>query len=72
MLITEFGWPGVPSVSYTMGADNVPFAAGVYAQYPQVLGVNMWDGGDLSPIIPPLTAYALRTYFAIPKPPTLK
>lgn len=67
VLITEFGWPGVQSVSYTMSADNVPWAAALYAQYPQVLGVNMWDGGDLSPLIPPLTAYALQHYFAIPK-----
>ncbi len=24
VLITEFGWPGVPSVSYQMSADNLP------------------------------------------------
>ena len=68
VLITEFGWPGVPSVSYMMSADNIPWAAGLYAKHPQVLGVNIWDGGDLSPLIPALTAYSLQNYFAIPLP----
>ena len=68
VLITEFGWPGVPSVPYQMSPDNLPWAAGLYAQHPQVLGVNIWDGGDLSPLIPALTGYALQNYFAIPRP----
>lgn len=68
VLITEFGWPGVPSVPVMMSADNIPWAAGLYAKHPQVLGVNIWDGGDLSPLIPALTAYSLQNYFAIPLP----
>jgi hypothetical protein len=68
VLITEFGWPGVPSVPVMMSADNIPWAAGLYAKHRQVLGVNIWDGGDLSPLIPALTAYSLQNYFAIPLP----
>ncbi len=67
VLITEFGWPGVPAVSYQMSPDNLPWAAGLYARHPQVLGVNIWDGGDLSPLIPALTAYSLQNYFAVPR-----
>ena len=53
---------------YMMSADNLPWAAGLYAKHPQVLGVHIWDGGDLSPLIPVLTEYSLQHYFAIPKP----
>jgi hypothetical protein len=67
VLITEFGWPGVPSVSYMMSPDNIPWASDLYARHPQVKGVNIWDGGDLSPLIPALTAYSLQNYFAIPR-----
>ena len=68
VLITEFGWPGVPSVPEMMSAGNVPWAAGMYAQHPQVKGVALWDDGGVVDAIAAFTTYSLQNYFAIPKP----
>jgi PKD repeat protein len=67
VLITEFGWPAPPSAGEVMAPDNVPWAAGLYAGYPQVEGVALWDQGGMGPIISRMTAYALQSYFAIPR-----
>jgi PKD repeat protein len=65
VLVTEFGWPAPPSAGEVMAPDNVPWAAGLYAGYPQVEGVALWDQGGMGPIISRMTAYALQNYFAI-------
>jgi len=67
VLITEFGWPGPPSAGEVMAPDNVPWAAGLYARYPEVEGAALWDQGGMGPIISRMTAYALQNYFAVPR-----
>ncbi|OGP70474.1 MAG: hypothetical protein A2W09_08450 [Deltaproteobacteria bacterium RBG_16_50_11] len=68
VLITEFGWPGIPPAEEMMQADNVPWADGLYAGYPQVKGAALWDPrGDMSEHVAALTTYSLQNYFAIPR-----
>jgi len=67
VLITEFGWPGPPPVEELMSPDNVPWAAGLYAEIRPVKGVALWDAGDMASIISGMTTYALQNYFAIPR-----
>ena len=68
ILITEFGWSGTPSADEIMQPDNVPWAAELYAQYPEVLGAYLWDVGDMGPHISAFTTYALQNYYEIPLP----
>jgi PKD repeat protein len=67
VLITEFGWPAPPSAAEVMAPDNVPWASSLYARFPQVEGVALWDQGNMGPIISRLTAYSLQNYFAVPR-----
>ncbi|HLB63209.1 MAG TPA: hypothetical protein VJJ46_00085, partial [Anaerolineales bacterium] len=82
VLITEFGWgpTEVPSPDAAFdrdgqpGVDNIPWAAGFYAQYPEVLGAAIWYLGpgydgiahQAQRLIGPLTEYALQEYFVVP------
>jgi PKD repeat protein len=71
VLMTEFGWPGdIPSDAM---AIDFPWAAELYASYPEVLGAALWYLGSGGPpttqqYIAPMTKYALQTYFVIPLP----
>ncbi len=79
VLITEWGWQynDIPPVGQVM--DELKWAAELYAQYPQVKGVGIWNlgtgccYGDISEqvqeIIDPVTAFSLNNYYAIPQPP---
>ena len=77
VLVTEFGWgyQDVPSVQQAMSVD-VPWAAALYAPHPELLGAAIWYLGpgfggianQAQQLIAPITEYALRNYFAIPKP----
>jgi PKD repeat protein len=76
VLVTEFGWVYddiAQSVQQAMDVD-LPWAAELYAQYPNVLGASIWYLGPgfggiankTQPLIAPLTEYALQTYFIVP------
>jgi PKD repeat protein len=76
VLVTEFGWTGTRiahSVQQAMSTD-IPWAAQMYADYPQVESIAIWYLGPgfdnianyAQPLIAPLTDYALNTYFAVP------
>lgn len=75
VLVTEFGWVYdniASSVNQAMDVD-LPWAAELYAQYPQVLGAAIWyQGGGFGgisdraqPLIEPMTEYALQNYFVV-------
>ena len=76
VLVTEFGWVYdhiANSVSQAMGVD-LPWAAELYAGFPEVLGAAIWYLGpgfggianEAQKLIEPLTTYALQNYFVIP------
>jgi PKD repeat protein len=76
VLVTEFGWVYddiANSVQQAMEVD-LPWAAGLYADFPQVLGTAIWYLGpgfggianQAQKLIAPLTAYALQEYFVVP------
>jgi hypothetical protein len=75
--VTEFGWEyqHVPGPGQALGVD-IPWAAALYAPHPEVLGAAIWYLGpgfgdidnETQKLIYPLTEYALRNYFAIPRP----
>jgi hypothetical protein len=78
VLVTEFGWVYDDisnSVQQAMEVD-LPWAAGLYADYPNVLGAAIWYLGpgfggianQAQKLIAPLTEYALQNYFVIPLP----
>jgi hypothetical protein len=73
VLITEFGWVYdniADSVQQAMEVD-LPWAAELYAPYPEVKGAAIWYLGagfggiadEAQPLIAPLTEYALQNYF---------
>ena len=75
VLVTEFGWVYdniANSVNQAMEVD-LPWAAELYARYPQVLGASIWYLGpgfggisnETQPLIKPITAYALQNYFIL-------
>ena len=75
VVVTEFGWVYdniAESVTQAMEVD-LPWAAELYAQYPQVLGASIWYlgpgfggiAGEAQPLIEPMTAYALQNYFVV-------
>lgn len=75
VLVTEFGWVYdniAASVNQAMEVD-LPWAAELYAQYPQVLGASIWYLGpgfggisnEAQPLIKPMTEYALQNYFIL-------
>jgi PKD repeat protein len=77
VVVTEFGWVYddiADSVQQAMEVD-LPWAAELYAQYPQVLGASIWYLGPgfggiankAQPLIAPMTAYSLQNYFVIPQ-----
>jgi hypothetical protein len=76
VLVTEFGWEyqHVPGVEQALGVD-IPWAASLYAEHPEMRGAAIWYLGpgfgniddETQRLIAPLTEYALRNYFAIPK-----
>ncbi len=78
VLITEWGWEyqTVPPPERAM--DDVAWAAGLYAPYPEVKGAAIWYlGGNFGEIhnqaqrlIVPVLNYALGNYFAVPPPST--
>jgi hypothetical protein len=79
LLITEFGWVYdniANSISQAMEVD-LPWAAELYAGYPEVLGAAIWYLGpgfggisnEAQKLIKPLTAYALQNYFVVPLEP---
>jgi hypothetical protein len=76
VLVTEFGWVYddiAHSIDQAINVD-LPWAAELYARYPNVLGAAIWylGGGfggisnKAQPLIVPLTEYALQNYFVIP------
>ena len=79
VLITEFGWGAFDlphSVAQAMDPNgNIPWAAKLYAQHPQVKGAAIWWlGGGFGGInqwaeqlIAPITEYSLQNYFVVPK-----
>lgn len=78
VLVTEFGWPGgAPSIDKVM-MEDFPWAAQMYAQYPEVKGTAIWYLGSGGPpntweLFAPMTRYSLQNYFEIPLtgvPPT--
>jgi PKD repeat protein len=77
VVVTEFGWVYddiADSVQQAMEVD-LPWAAELYAQYPQVLGASIWYLGPgfgsiankAQQLIAPVTAYSLQNYFVIPQ-----
>lgn len=77
VVVTEFGWVYddiADSVQQAMEVD-LPWAAELYAQYPQVLGASIWYLGPgfggiankTQPLIAPVTEYSLQNYFVIPQ-----
>ena len=76
VLVTEFGWTyqNIPGVGQAMEVD-LPWAAALYAEHPEVLGAAIWYLGSgfggiddqTQKLIEPLTEYALKNYFVIPK-----
>ena len=77
VVITEFGWVYndiANSVNQAMEVD-LPWAAELYAPYPQVLGASIWylgpGFGDIDDktqqLIAPMTEYSLQNYFVIPQ-----
>jgi hypothetical protein len=73
VLIIEFGWVYdniADSVQQAMEVD-LPWAAELYAPYPEVKGAAIWYLGagfggiadEAQPLIAPLTEYALQNYF---------
>ncbi|MGH7645990.1 MAG: PKD domain-containing protein [Gemmatimonadales bacterium] len=77
VLITEFGWSHnsiAHSVDQAMSVD-IPWAAQLYARFPQVQGAAIWYLGPgyggianaAQQLIAPVTAYSLQHYFAIPR-----
>lgn len=79
VLITEFGWGAFDlphSVAQAMDPNgNIPWAAELYAQHPQVKGAAIWWlGGGFGGInqwaeqlIAPITEYSLQNYFVVPE-----
>jgi hypothetical protein len=75
VVITEFGWEyqNVAGVDQAMNVD-LPWAAGLYADFPQVLGAAIWYLGpgfggianQAQKLIAPITEYALQDYFVVP------
>ena len=76
VVITEFGWVYndiAKSVGQAMEV-GLPWAAELYAPYPQVLGASIWylgpGFGDVDDktqqLIAPMTEYSLLNYFVIP------
>ena len=80
VLITEWGWQynDIPALDQVM--REIEWAARLYAPYPQVKGVALWNlgsgccYGDISEqvrqLIDPVTKFSLTNYFSIPQPPT--
>ena len=79
--IHEFGWrqEWVPGVNTAM--SQIPWAAELYASYPEVKGAGLWtlqgsgNYGDINtlvqPLIAPMTQYSLTARFPDPtEPPT--
>ena len=76
VLVTEFGWTyqDVPGVGQAFDVD-LPWAASLYAAHPEVQGAAIWYLGpgfggianQAQKYIAPMTEYALRNYFVIPK-----
>lgn len=76
VLVTEFGWTyqHVAGVEQAMEVD-LPWAAALYAEHPEVLGAAIWYLGsgfgdiddETQKLLRPVTEYALRNYFVIPK-----
>lgn len=79
VLITEWGWQynDVPSLDQVM--RELEWAARLYAPYPEVKGVALWNLGSgccyadiseqVTQLIEPVTDFSLNTYFAIPQAP---
>jgi hypothetical protein len=76
VLITEFGWVYndiADSVQQAMEVD-LPWAAELYAPYPEVKGAAIWYlgagfggiAGEAQKLIAPVTEYALQNYFVRP------
>ena len=79
VFITEWGWEynNIPSPEQTM--RDLRWASKLYAPYPEVKGVGIWNLGigccfgnisdQVQKIIEPLTDYSLTSYFEVPLPP---
>ncbi len=75
VMITEFGWEyqDTAGVDQALNVD-LPWAAGLYADFPRVLGAAIWYLGagwggisdQAQQLIAPMTAYALQNYFVVP------
>jgi PKD repeat protein len=74
VLVTEFGWvyDDVAPLNQAMQTD-IPWAAALYANFPQVQGAAIWYLGPgfggianrAQQLIVPMTEYALQNYFVI-------
>ena len=77
VLITEWGWEYDRTPSPDVALADIRWAAGMYAQYPEVRGAAIWHLGccfgdvanQTQRLIAPLTEFMLGTYFAAPLPP---
>ena len=79
VLITEFGW-GPTDIADTIEQAmeiDIPWAAELYADFPEVEGAAIWYLGpgygrianEAQKLIAPMTEYALQNYFVIPLEP---
>lgn len=77
ILITEWGWrqESVPPVDVAMA--QLPFAAGLYAQHPNILGAGIWTLQNwhsgcipncVQALIAPIRDYTLTAVFPDPQP----
>jgi hypothetical protein len=76
VLVTEFGWvyDDIAPLDQAMDVD-IPWAAELYAGFPQVKGAAIWYLGpgfggianSAQQLIAPLTEYSLQNYFVVPR-----
>jgi hypothetical protein len=77
VLITEWGWEYQDIADLSKALQDIDWAAGLYAPYPEIKGAAIWYLGSgfggianqVQPLIMPLMHKSLGTYFAIPMTP---
>jgi hypothetical protein len=77
VLITEWGWEYQKIADIPKALQDIAWAAGLYASYPEIKGAAIWYLGsgfggiadEVQPLILPLMHKSLGTYFAIPMTP---
>ncbi|RMG99412.1 MAG: hypothetical protein D6706_05435 [Chloroflexi bacterium] len=77
VLITEWGWTYQTVPAPQQAIEDIAWAAGLYAPYPQVKGAAIWYLGNgfggiadqAQKLIRPLTQFTLTHYYTAPLPP---